>query len=96
LLWPNATGNENRSFHFHDEGIVMATVPIASTVLVTVDYDSRTQVLQLEFRDRTIYCYRAVPMEVHQALLRAPSKGTFFNRVIRGKFETTQRTNSLS
>ena len=59
---------------------------VESTTLATVAYDADRQLLQIEFRDRTTYRYRRVPADVHAALLRAPSKGSYFNRVIRGQF----------
>jgi hypothetical protein len=40
----------------------------------------------LEFRSRAIYQYSGVPPAVHQALLQAPSMGSYFNRAIRGRF----------
>jgi hypothetical protein len=33
-----------------------------------------------------MYQYFGVPAAVHEALLRAPSKGSYFNRAIRGWF----------
>jgi len=59
---------------------------VESTTLAAVAYDAGGELLQLEFRDRAIYQYFGVPAEVHDALLRAPSKGEYFNRVIRGHF----------
>jgi len=44
------------------------------------------EVLRLEFRSRAIYDYYGVPAAVDEALLGAPSKGSYFNRVIRGRF----------
>jgi hypothetical protein len=59
---------------------------VESTTLKTVTYDAEREVLELEFRDRRTYQYFAVPVEAHDALLRAPSKGNYFNRMIRGHF----------
>jgi hypothetical protein len=42
--------------------------------------------LQLEFFSRAIYRYFGVAAAVHEGLLGAPSKGSYFNRVIRGRF----------
>ena len=58
---------------------------VESTTLAKVAYDARA-VLQLEFRDRAVYQYFGVPAEVHEALLCAPSKGVYFNKVIRSQF----------
>ena len=64
----------------------MTATAVDSTTLATVAYDADRELLQIEFRDRTIYRYFSVPAEVHAALLRAASKGNYFNRVIRGRF----------
>jgi hypothetical protein len=59
---------------------------VESTTLATVAYDEAGKLLQLEFRSRAIYQYFSVPAAVHEALLGAPSKGSYFNRFIRGRF----------
>jgi len=64
----------------------MKPTVVASTTLATVAYDADRELLQIEFRDRTIYRYFRVPADVHEELLRAASKGSYFNRVIRGQF----------
>lgn len=74
----------------------MKPVFVTSTTLATVAYDPNSQVLQIVFQDRTIYRYFRVPAEVHQALLHAPSKGSYFNRAIRSQFTYARASNSLS
>ena len=64
----------------------MNSTAVESTTLATVAYDATRELLQLEFRSRAVYQYFGVPAAVHQALLRAPSKGSYFNRFIRGSF----------
>jgi hypothetical protein len=59
---------------------------VESTTLATVAYDEALKLLQLEFRSRAIYQYFNVPVAVHAALLDAESKGSYFNRIIRGGF----------
>jgi hypothetical protein len=68
----------------------MKLTVLESSSLATVAYDAKRELLQIEFRDRTIYRYLHVPADVHAALLRAPSKGSYFNRVIRGRFVFTR------
>jgi hypothetical protein len=68
----------------------MTPTVVESTTLATVAYDVDRELLQIEFRDRTSYQYFNVPADVHESLLRAPSKGIYFNRVIRGQFPYTQ------
>ena len=64
----------------------MNVTAVESTTLARVAYDDAMEMLQLEFRSRAVYQYFGVPSAVHAALLRAPSKGNYFNRVIRGRF----------
>jgi len=59
---------------------------VVSTSLATVAYDYAGHVLQLEFRSGAAYRYFGVPAEVRDGLLRASSKGRYFNREIRERF----------
>ena len=64
----------------------MNEMRVESTTLRAVAYDDGREVLQLEFCTRAIYHYYGVPAGVYEALLDAASKGSYFNRVIRGRF----------
>ena len=64
----------------------MNGMKVESGTLWAVAYDDVCGVLQLEFRTRAIYHYYGVPAAVYEALLGASSKGSYFNRVIRGRF----------
>ena len=64
----------------------MNEMRVESTTLRAVAYDDGREVLQLEFCTRAIYHYYGVPAGVYEALLGASSKGSYFNRVIRGRF----------
>jgi hypothetical protein len=68
----------------------MKPVAVESTTLTTVAYDADRELLQLGFRDQAVYCYFDVPADVHENLLRASSKGSYFNRFIRGRFAHTR------
>ncbi len=57
-----------------------------STILAAATYDNRHGHLQLDFRDGSRYVYRGVAPDLFRELLCAPSKGSFFNRYIRGRF----------
>jgi hypothetical protein len=64
----------------------MNSTAVESITLATVAYDGARERLQLEFRSRAVYQYFGVPAAVHEALLSAASKGSYFNRAIRGRF----------
>jgi hypothetical protein len=69
---------------------VMKPLVVESTTLIAIAYDLDRLVLQLEFRDQTIYHYFDVPVDVFQGLVSASSKGGYFNRAIRGRFVHTR------
>jgi hypothetical protein len=64
----------------------MNVTAVESSTLATIAYDKTRELLQLEFNSRALYQYLGVPATVHEALLGASSKGSYFNRAIRGKF----------
>ena len=64
----------------------MNEMRVESTTLRALAYDGGRGILQLEFCNRAIYHYYGVPAAVYEALLGAPSKGSYFNRVVRGRF----------
>jgi hypothetical protein len=61
-------------------------VAVRSSSLAHVAYDSRRDILQVTFRDGTVYQYDSVPLGTYHALLQAESKGAYFNRYIRNLF----------
>ena len=65
----------------------MKTFLVDSTTLRRVGYDVERQLLQIEFQDLSIYQYFDVPSAVHEELMQAPSKGAYFNRSIRPRFD---------
>ena len=64
----------------------MKITPVESSTLATVGYDESGELLQLEFCSRVVYRYFAVPAAVHETLLAATSKGSYFNQAIRGRY----------
>jgi hypothetical protein len=65
----------------------MNVTAVESTTLATVAYENAGRVLQLEFRSGSLYRYFDVPEEVYEGLLRASSKGRYFNEQIRDRFQ---------
>jgi KTSC domain len=68
----------------------MNVTAVQSSTLAMVAYDRTRELLELEFNSHAIYQYQGVPASVHEALLRAASKGSYFNQAIRGKFPYTR------
>jgi KTSC domain len=64
----------------------MRIAAVESTTLAIIACDESRELLQLEFRNRAVYRYFSVPGRVQEGLLRAASRGRYFNAEIRGRF----------
>ncbi len=69
----------------------MIRQPVQSSSLRTVGYDKETKVLEIEFVQGGVYRYFDVDESVYLGLISADSKGTYFQKNIRGRFRY-QRT----
>jgi hypothetical protein len=59
-------------------------------VFQEIGYDAASRILQVRFNSGRVYRYSHVPQEVFEWLLRVPSKGAFFNRMIRDGYVHTE------
>jgi len=64
----------------------MQPVQLNSTSLQAVAYQNRLGLLELKFRSGAVYHYFDVSESIYKALLRAESKGGYFNHHIRNRF----------
>ena len=60
--------------------------PISSSNIAAVGYDPSSETLEIEFTSGGVYQYYNVPLSIYEALLAAPSKGSFFAAQIRDRF----------
>jgi hypothetical protein len=65
----------------------MEWVSVISSVLSEVGYDALRQTLGIRFKSGAVYYYYWVPDAAHKALMSADSKGTYFNKHIKGSYE---------
>ncbi|MCT1575685.1 KTSC domain-containing protein [Oceanobacillus kimchii] len=63
----------------------MNMVPVTSSNLLSVGYDSQSNRLVIQFRDGT-YEYSNVPSNIYQGLLSASSKGNYHHQHIKNSF----------
>jgi hypothetical protein len=68
----------------------MNRVPVVSSVIEEVGYNASCRTLEILFKSGAIYLYYFVPQDVHDALMAADSKGSYFNKQIKGLFEHHQ------
>jgi hypothetical protein len=52
---------------------------VNSSNLLSVGYDSDSQILEIQFRSGGIYQYLRVPQSVYDALMSAPSHGRYLH-----------------
>lgn len=64
----------------------MERIPVSSSSIRSIGYDSDRRLLEVEFRSAAVYRYRDVPDWVVEALLAARSKGRHFERRVRGRY----------
>ncbi len=63
-----------------------------SSVIRSFDYDEAEQRLDIEFMSGRRYSYLDVPLEEVAAMQRATSKGGFFNRRIRDRYDYVEQS----
>lgn len=61
-------------------------IPVDSSNIESVGYDASGRELYVRFLAGRTYVYSDVPAELYEELLRAPSKGSFYNRAVRSIF----------
>jgi len=61
----------------------MERIPVQSSNLASVGYDSANQILEIEFHHGGIYQYFNVPSRIHDGLMSAGSKGTYFDQNVK-------------
>ena len=57
-----------------------------SSVIRETSYDEATKAMRVTFVSGRVYRYDGVPKAIYSAFCNAPSKGTYFNVAIRGRY----------
>jgi len=65
-------------------------IPVNSSNLKSVGYDEAESILYVEFKANTLYEYYDVPSEVYEELLKAESKGKYYNAEIKTKYRVSK------
>jgi hypothetical protein len=61
-------------------------IPVSSSNLASVGYDSKTQTLCIEFTSGGVYEYDNVPEAEYRGLMSAGSKGSYFHQNIKDRY----------
>jgi hypothetical protein len=57
-------------------------IPVESSMIQAVGYDSKTRILEVVFNSGRVYCYEDVPSKVYKELMAADSKGRYMRSEI--------------
>jgi hypothetical protein len=64
----------------------MRLIPVNSTSIRCIGYDSDTWTLAVQFHDSDLYFYQGVQPDEMQEFIHADSFGAYFNRRIRDRY----------
>lgn len=61
----------------------MQRIPVSSSNLASVGYDTVSQTLEIEFLNGSVYQYFRVPAHLYHSLMSAASHGSYFSAYIK-------------
>ncbi len=64
----------------------MLRQPVSSSNLKSAGYDPGQQLLEIEFKDGSVYQYDTVPLSIYEGLMAAASHGSYHHAHIRGLY----------
>jgi hypothetical protein len=65
----------------------MEMVRVNSSAITAVGYDPATNRMKITFKQGKTYDFCRVPLNIYQGLINAPSKGGYFDRVIKDRYQ---------
>lgn len=65
----------------------MQMIPVRSSAIAAVGYDPATRRMKIAFKQGRTYDFCGVPLEVYQGLINAGSVGSYYDRVIRDRYQ---------
>lgn len=68
----------------------MNRIPLDSSNLASVGYDSDSLVLEVEFKNGKVYQYFDVPQSTYDEMMGSASKGSYLNNVVKKQFRCSQ------
>ena len=66
----------------------MERINVISSSIKSIGYESNT--LEVEFKNRSVYHYRFVPLSVYNRLMNSPSKGSFLAKNIKRNYNSSK------
>lgn len=63
---------------------------VSSSNLESIGYDYHNEILEIEFKNNSVYQYFNVPENVYDELMNASSHGVYFSANIKNDYEYTK------
>ena len=65
----------------------MDRIKVNSSNIKSIGFDSDNFILEIEFKNGTVGQYKKVIPQIHNALINAPSIGSYFHNYIKNSYE---------
>lgn len=65
----------------------MQMIPVRSSAISAIGYDPLTRQMRIRFQSGSTYTFCRVPSEIFAGLRSASSKGRYYDRRIRGRYQ---------
>lgn len=65
----------------------MLRLVVKSTAITSMGYDERNRILEIEYKNGSVYRYKEVPRHVWDELKRSDAIGAYVNANIRDKYD---------
>lgn len=64
----------------------MERTPVSSSNISAIGYDAENQVLEVEFKNGTVYSYSGVSSDEYDGFMNTDSKGTYLHANIKNRY----------
>ncbi len=64
----------------------MKRTPVRSSNIAAIGFEESVAILEIEFHSGAVYQYTGVPVNIYDALMSAPSIGSYFHQNIKSVY----------
>ncbi len=75
------------NFNINQEVIKLKRISVKSSMMISVGYDPKTEILEIEFSEKDIYEYYAVRINIYNNFMKASSLGKYFHKHIKNNYQ---------
>lgn len=68
----------------------MERTPVSSSNIAAIGYDEDNQLLEVEFKNGSVYSYSGVPVGEYEGFINSDSKGAYLHANIKNRYSFTK------